>query len=307
MLVGVAIYAKVFATPGEFANLRLDSLSTLFYVSNWHFIVSGGNYFAMTAQPSPLEHMWSLSIEEQFYIVWPPVALLMLHLGRKLRPERRLWPIFATAVIGAIASAVDMRLLYSGACLGDAGIRGHRHPRQDILVGAALAIGMAMWAQHRPAERPIPARALVPGRSGRAHPATGTAGAIPPRPHRRDLHRRRGPSLRLIEAWEITSPPVRLLLQVLGWSALVGGIFLWTQLTVPTSVHVRGRLLPLRPRGGRGHLLCRHRPDRVPLPGARATRCSATWARSPTAPTCGISPSSPSWMRPASISTGTRS
>ncbi len=240
MLVGVAIYAKVFATPGEFANLRLDSLSTLFYVSNWHFIVSGGNYFAMTAQPSPLEHMWSLSIEEQFYIVWPPVALFMLHLGRKLRPERRLWPIFATAVIGAIASAIDMRLLYSGPASVMRVYEGTDTRAQDILVGAALAIGMAMWAHRRPAERPIPARALVPGRSGRAHPATGTAGAIPPRPHRRDLHRRRGPSLRLIEAWEITSPPVRLLLQVLGWSALLGGIFLWTQLTVPTGFMFEG-------------------------------------------------------------------
>lgn len=49
MLVGVAIYTKVFATPGEFANLRLDSLSTLFYVANWHFIFGGGNYFVMTA------------------------------------------------------------------------------------------------------------------------------------------------------------------------------------------------------------------------------------------------------------------
>src|ERR1700722_2472695 len=114
MLVGVAIYAKFFATPGEFANLRLDSLSTLFYVANWHFIFGGGNYFVMTAQPSPLEHMWSLSIEEQFYIVWPPVALFRLHLGRKWRPGRHLWPIFATGVIGAIPWAVDLRLLYSG-------------------------------------------------------------------------------------------------------------------------------------------------------------------------------------------------
>ena len=54
MLVGVALYAKFFATPGEFAGLRLDSLSTLFYVANWHFIVVGGNYFNLTAQPSPL-------------------------------------------------------------------------------------------------------------------------------------------------------------------------------------------------------------------------------------------------------------
>ena len=88
MLVGVAIYAKVFATPGEFADLRLDSLSTLFYVANWHFIFGGSSYFDQTAQPSPLEHMWSLSIEEQFYIVWPPVALFMLRLGRRLRPSQ---------------------------------------------------------------------------------------------------------------------------------------------------------------------------------------------------------------------------
>ena len=53
MLVGVAIFVKVFSGPGQFAGLRLDSLSTLFYVANRHFIVAGGNYFAAAAQPSP--------------------------------------------------------------------------------------------------------------------------------------------------------------------------------------------------------------------------------------------------------------
>ena len=78
LLVGVAAYARFFATPGEFASLRLDSLSTLFYVANWHFIMAGTNYFSAAAQPSPLSHMWSLAIEEQFYIVWPPVVLVLL-------------------------------------------------------------------------------------------------------------------------------------------------------------------------------------------------------------------------------------
>src|SRR5271163_2488842 len=149
MLIGVAIYAKVFATPGEFADLRLDSLSTLFYVANWHFIASGGNYFNLTAQPSPLAHMWSLSIEEQFYIVWPPVALLLLHLGRRLRPSRRLWPLLATAVVGAVASAVDMRLSYQHGASIMRLYEGTDTRCQDILVGATLAIGMALWAQHR--------------------------------------------------------------------------------------------------------------------------------------------------------------
>jgi peptidoglycan/LPS O-acetylase OafA/YrhL len=235
MLVGVAVYAKVFATPGEFANLRLDSLSTLFYVANWHFIVGGSSYFDLTAQPSPLAHMWSLSIEEQFYIVWPPVVLVMLRLGRRLRPTRRLWPLLATAVLGALASALDMRLSYLHGVSITRLYEGTDTRSQDILIGAALAIAMAIWAQHRPALPDRPDRSPVPARFGRAHPAAGTAGAVPPRPHRRDLHRRRGPSLRLITAWEIAGPAARAGLQVVGWASLAAGLFLWTRLTHPAG------------------------------------------------------------------------
>ena len=129
MLVGVAVYAKVFATPGEFANLRLDSLSTLFYVSNWHFIFGGSDYFNFTAQPSPLQHMWSLSIEEQFYIVWPPVALLVLRMGRHLRPSRRLWPIFAVAVAGRDRICHRHAALVSGRGVHYPSLRRDRHPQ----------------------------------------------------------------------------------------------------------------------------------------------------------------------------------
>ena len=231
MLVGVAIYAKVFATPGEFANLRLDSLSTLFYVSNWHFIAGGSNYFDLTAQPSPLQHMWSLSIEEQFYIVWPPVALLMLHLGRRLRPSRRLVPIMVTAVVGAVASAIDMRLTYRAGASVMRLYEGTDTRCQDILVGAALAIGMAMWAQHRKA---ITASAPDPGATGRperSHPSAGTTGSFPPRPHRRDAHRRRSSGVRPITAWAITDRPARVVLQVLGWAMSAVAVVLVTRLT----------------------------------------------------------------------------
>jgi peptidoglycan/LPS O-acetylase OafA/YrhL len=240
MLVGVALYAKLFATPGEFASLRLDSFSTLFYVANWHFIFSGSNYFDLTAQPSPLGHMWSLSIEEQFYIVWPPVALVMLRLGRGLRPSRRLWPILATAVVGAIASAVDMRLLYHGVGSVMRVYEGTDTRSQDILIGASLAIGMSMWAQHRPT-LPVGGSSMARSdRYRRSHPAAGTTGVIPPRPHRRDRHRRRGPGFKPITAWEITDPTARLWLQVLGWSALAGGVYLWTHLSGPSSFLFEG-------------------------------------------------------------------
>ena len=242
MLVGVAIFVKVFSGPGEFAGLRLDSLSTLFYVANWHFIVGGGNYFDVTAQPSPLQHMWTLSIEEQFYIVWPPVALLLLHLGRKLRPSRRLWPVLAVAVCGAIASAVDMRLSYQGGASVMRLYEGTDTRSQDILVGAAVAIVMAMWAQHRTSLSPVASPVDTLDRSwvGRAHPAAGTAGVFPPRPHRRDLHRRRGLGIRPITAWEITSGPVRTILQAAGWSAALAAVLLCWRVTGPGSFLFEG-------------------------------------------------------------------
>ena len=87
----------------------------------------------------------------------------------------------ATAVVGALASALDMRLLYHGG-QGASLMRvyeGTDTRSQDILVGAALAIGMAMWAQHRRAPaagdqrtRPRPSDPAGPslGRHGREVP-----------------------------------------------------------------------------------------------------------------------------------------
>ena len=240
MLLGVAVYAKVFASPGEFANLRLDSLSTLFYVSNWHFIFGSSNYFVMTAQTSPLAHMWSLSIEEQFYILWPPVVLFMLHLGRKLRPSRRLVPLLVTAVIGAVASALDMRFSYHGAATLMRVYEGTDTRSQDILVGAALAIGMAMWAQHRPTPTGAGQQATETAQPRRAHPSAGTAGVVPPPSLRREFHRRRGPGIKPIAAWEIESRPVRTLFQVLGWATLATGVFLWVRVPKPSLFLFQG-------------------------------------------------------------------
>ncbi len=239
MLVGVALYAKFLATPGEFVNLRLDVLSTLFYVANWHFIFAGTNYFNLTAHTSPLQHMWSLSIEEQFYLVWPPVVLAMLWVGNRLRPARRLWPVMAAACVGAVASAVDMALLYDGPSSVMRVYEGTDTRAQDLLVGAALAVGMAIWADRR-APLAVAGDRVPAARTARAHPAAGTAGMVGPPPHRRDLHRRRGSALKPITAWEITPRRWRLALQVLGWSAIAVFAYLWSHLSVPTAIFYRG-------------------------------------------------------------------
>ncbi len=72
----------------DLSTLRGDALATLFYVANWHEIFAHQSYFAQFAAPSPLEHTWSLAIEEQFYLLWPLVLLAVLGWRRHVRRRR---------------------------------------------------------------------------------------------------------------------------------------------------------------------------------------------------------------------------
>ena len=78
LILGVAAYAYAFRTSIDVGAVRGDALSTLLYVANWHFIVSDQGYFIQAAAPSPLLHTWSLAVEEQYYLIWPLVALLVV-------------------------------------------------------------------------------------------------------------------------------------------------------------------------------------------------------------------------------------
>ena len=68
LLGGVALYARYVARPVDLGNIRADGLAALAYVANWHTIFRGSNYWDISLAPSPLQHVWSLAIEEQFYL-----------------------------------------------------------------------------------------------------------------------------------------------------------------------------------------------------------------------------------------------
>ena len=71
VVIAVATAAAAILVPGDLAQTRGDAVASFFYVDNWHQLFVGQSYFAAFERPSLLRHMWSLSIEEQFYLLWP--------------------------------------------------------------------------------------------------------------------------------------------------------------------------------------------------------------------------------------------
>jgi peptidoglycan/LPS O-acetylase OafA/YrhL len=142
MLIGVSIIYGLFVPAGTYPTLRGDALSTLFYFANWHFILAGSDYFHQTGLTSPLIHTWSLAVEEQFYLVWPLLVLAVWKIWRSLRA------LLIVCVAGTLLSALEMALLYNPENTNRLYF-GTDTRAQSILVGASLAVGLAVWADHR--------------------------------------------------------------------------------------------------------------------------------------------------------------
>src|ERR1700728_828819 len=134
LLGGIGLYALLFAPGGTQSGIRGDGLSTLLYFSNWHQIFTGQSYFKQVSAPSPLLHTWTLAIEEQFYLVWPIVVVCVLKWTRSPRV------LLMVAVLGVLASATEMALLFHPHLDPSRIYYGTDTRAQDILTGAALGI-----------------------------------------------------------------------------------------------------------------------------------------------------------------------
>ena len=108
-----SVFAATVATEQQLSDLPRQVLASILQVVNWFFVFSGQSYVQLFTAPSPVQHFWSLSIEEQFYVFMP-----LLLLGPPARGcDRRRWSA-AVFAFGAIASSALMFVLYErGASL----------------------------------------------------------------------------------------------------------------------------------------------------------------------------------------------
>ena len=103
LLLAVTVFAYLFYAPPEQGTIAETTLATAGYFSNFHFAAGATDYLAADAETNPLLHTWSLSVEEQFYFVWPLLVLLGLaglrrRDGVEISYRRLMWVMAAVCV-----------------------------------------------------------------------------------------------------------------------------------------------------------------------------------------------------------------
>jgi peptidoglycan/LPS O-acetylase OafA/YrhL len=128
----VTLLATVMLAPEALEQTLSDSLAALLYASNWWQVIHHHSYFMAVQRPPLLLHLWSLAVEEQFYLFWPLVIALLGRAG-----QRWLSPI---ALALALDSALWMAWLYDPALDPTRVYVGTDCRLSGLLLGAALAL-----------------------------------------------------------------------------------------------------------------------------------------------------------------------
>jgi peptidoglycan/LPS O-acetylase OafA/YrhL len=139
LLAGIAVYAALLAPAARLAAVRWDALSTLLYVANWRFAFTHLSYFDQFGDASPLTHMWTLGIEEQYYLVWPLLVIAGLRLAKG-----NLRALLAWTLAAALGSATLMALLYRPGEDPSRLYYGTDTRAPALLLGGALAFLLAL-------------------------------------------------------------------------------------------------------------------------------------------------------------------
>jgi peptidoglycan/LPS O-acetylase OafA/YrhL len=177
-LVALATVAVLQTTLGigSAPTFRGDLLASLGYVANWRLLAGTGDYARLFSDPSPLAHMWSLAIEEQFYLVFPLVfPAVMLIAARRRRPPRP--GVAGLAFAGLAGASFGAAWVLAGDGDGSGLVYYATYTRAgELLAGVVLACGLEAARSRRGGRADRATASRWPARAARAGGVAGVAG-----------------------------------------------------------------------------------------------------------------------------------
>jgi peptidoglycan/LPS O-acetylase OafA/YrhL len=147
LFVVMAGYTAIWGKPSDFPGVRRDGIAALFYVANWRSIISGNGYWDQYKPKSPFDHLWSLAIEEQFYVVWPVVVAFLLW-----RFQGRLRPLATFTVAAMWASVLAMVVMHRQGDDPNRVYMGTDTRVSSILAGVIVALAVARFPKRMGAQ-----------------------------------------------------------------------------------------------------------------------------------------------------------
>ena len=154
LLLALPVLAVFFARDA-LPRLKEDIPAALIYITNWVYIVREVPYFEAFGRPPLLQQLWSLAVEEQFYLLWPLILLFLLRISKNNRPI-----LLSSTILMIALSTVWMAVLYSPDLDPLRVYYGTDTRAAGFLVGALLAMMWSPWQVLREA------RNLIPGAVG---------------------------------------------------------------------------------------------------------------------------------------------
>ena len=152
-MLATVVFVTAAVAPDELRRLRGDVAAALTYSTNWTQIVWQQSYVEQLGRPSLLQHLWSLAVQEQFYLVWPLLLVLCLRTGGRRRAVR-------VTLVGVVLSTVLMAWVFQSYADPRAYYGSDSHA-SGLLVGATLALATALRRPARADRRPTPLRMTV--------------------------------------------------------------------------------------------------------------------------------------------------
>jgi peptidoglycan/LPS O-acetylase OafA/YrhL len=141
VVISTVLVARLFAPALQVRSIALDGIFTTFYGLNYRLAITGTQYLHQTDAVSPLQHFWSLGVEEQFYVFWPVLIVLVAWIGRRFRTALLALLLVATVVVSFHYSMTVTRSSAPWAYFS-------LHTRAwEMALGALVAVGAQQLAR----------------------------------------------------------------------------------------------------------------------------------------------------------------